>query len=171
MLNPKDIKAQAKHLSIVQLQTAISYLNEVVKERENEARVLREIEELAASRGVTLRQLGLVYLSGEDETTREDTKKSDRPIKPKFKRFNPESMFFYTENGEFKMLITHTMKKVLLERGIDIIPYHKLSKSQKEQALKLVEQAMEVSKENFNAKVVVWNAYADKHGLDKLSPM
>ncbi len=39
----------------------------------------------------------------------------------KFKTLNPESQFFYVEDGKLHLLKTHTMKKGLEDRGIKVV--------------------------------------------------
>lgn len=169
-LTDKELKKEAKKLSIAQLNSVIATLTEVTNERENEATFLKEIEELAQSRGFSLRKLGLVQgVTDQVSDVAEKKTKEARPTKPKLKSVNAEKQFFYVEDGELKMLMTHTMKKGLLERGIELTPFDKLSDEHKETADSLIAQATKMLTSNYNEKVDIWNAYAQEHGLEILT--
>lgn len=169
----KETKKEAKQLTVAQLNTAIETLQAVLKEREVEAQTLNEIEALALARGFSLKQLGLVQAATAnvepDAAQVDKAEHNDRPIKPKLKSLNAESLYFYNEDGQLKLLATHTMKKGLQNRGIEVVPFAQLSKGDKEKAQLLIEDATQTAILNYNKKVDVWNAYAEKQGLEILA--
>ena len=58
LLDKRELKKAAKELSLVKLQDVIVTLNNVVAEREKEAELITQLEQLAKSQGFTLEQLG-----------------------------------------------------------------------------------------------------------------
>ncbi len=86
-----------------------------------------------------------------------------RPVKPKFKTINKESQFFYVENGQLQLLKTHTMKKALNDKGIEVVPFSKVEKKYIKQVDALLADATSQATVNFNAKVDVWNEWATVH--------
>ena len=90
-------------------------------------------------------------------------------MKPKFKTINKESQFFYVDAGKLHLLKTHTMKKALLDRGIKVVPFHKVDSKYSKEIEALLAEAGTQAIENFNSKVDVWNAYAQANGEEILS--
>ena len=67
------------------------------------------------------------------------------------------------------MLRTHTMKKGLQDRGIDVVPVSKVDKKYAKQIDSLIVEATAQAVENFNAKVDVWNEWAAANAEEILS--
>lgn len=167
LLDKRELKKAAKELTVVKLQEVIEVLNSVLDERQKETEVLDKVREFARAQGFTLEQLGyklnadaLVAVVEDHADAAEDAK---RPVKPKFKTINKESQFFYVENGALQLLKTHTMKKALNERGIDVVPFAKVEKKYVKQVDALLADATTQAVANFNAKVEIWNEYAAAH--------
>lgn len=173
LLDKRELKKAAKELSIVKLQESIDVLNAVLDERQKETEVLDKVREFAKSQGFTLEQLGyklnvseVVAVEIEDDVPSSDTK---RPVKPKFKTINKESQFFYVADGELQLLKTHTMKKGLQERGIDVMPFSAVEQKYARQVDALLADAAQQALANFNSKVDVWNSWAEQHGGEILT--
>lgn len=172
LLDKRELKKAAKELTVVKLQEVIEVLNSVLEERQKETEVLDKVREFARAQGFTLEQLGyklnadaLVTVAEDSAAVIEDSK---RPVKPKFKTINKESQFFYVENGALQLLKTHTMKKALNERGIEVVPFAKVEKKYVKQVDALLADATTQAVANFNAKVDVWNEYAAAHNEEIL---
>ncbi len=170
LLDKKELKKAAKEITTVKLHEVIETLNAVLAERQKETEVLSQIRALAKSQGFTLEQLGYqlnadVVVSQDDE----GESKGKRPVKPKFKTINKESQFFYVDAGKLHLLKTHTMKKALLDRGIKVVPFHKVDSKYAKDIEALLAEAGTQAVENFNSKVDVWNAYAQANGEEILS--
>lgn len=167
LLDKRELKKAAKELSVLKLQEVIDVLTSVLDERQKESEVLAKVREFAKAQGFTLEQLGYklnadgvaVAVDADDA----DESDSKRPVKPKFKTINKDSQFFYVENGSLQLLKTHTMKKGLLERGIDVVPFSKVEKKYIKQVDALLEEAGKQALANFNSKVDVWNEWAKQH--------
>ncbi len=167
LLDKRELKKAAKELSVLKLQEVIDVLKSVLDERQKESEVLEKVREFARAQGFTLEQLGYklnaegtVVLNQEEEPQHDDTK---RPIKPKFKTINKESQFFYVESGQLQLLKTHTMKKALNDKGIEVVPFSKVEKKYVKQIDALLADATRQALVNFNAKVDVWNEWATVH--------
>lgn len=170
LLDKKELKKAAKEITTVKLHEVIETLNSVLAERQKETEVLSQIRALARAQGFTLEQLGYqlnadVVVSHDDDTE----SKGKRPVKPKFKTINKESQFFYVDAGKLHLLKTHTMKKSLVDRGIKVVPFHKVDGKYSKDIEALLAEAGTQAIENFNSKVDVWNAYAQANGEEILS--
>lgn len=170
LLDKKELKKAAKEITTVKLHEVIETLNSVLAERQKETEVLSQIRALAKAQGFTLEQLGYqlnadVVVSHDDDSE----SKGKRPVKPKFKTINKESQFFYVDAGKLHLLKTHTMKKALLDRGIKVVPFHKVDGKYAKDIEALLAEAGTQAVENFNSKVEVWNAYAQASGEEILS--
>ena len=170
LLDKKELKKAAKEITTVKLHEVIETLNSVLAERQKETEVLSQIRALAKAQGFTLEQLGYqlnadVVVSHEDDSE----SKGKRPVKPKFKTINKESQFFYVDAGKLHLLKTHTMKKALVDRGIKVVPFHKVEGKYSKDIEALLAEAGTQAVENFNSKVDVWNAYAQANGEEILS--
>jgi hypothetical protein len=170
LLDKKELKKAAKEITTVKLHEVIETLNSVLVERQKETEVLSQIRALAKAQGFTLEQLGYqlnadVVVSHDDDSE----SKGKRPVKPKFKTINKESQFFYVDAGKLNLLKTHTMKKALLDRGIKVVPFHKVDGKYAKDIEALLAEAGTQAVENFNSKVDVWNAYAQANGEEILS--
>lgn len=170
LLDKKELKKAAKEITTVKLHEVIETLNAVLAERQKETEVLSQIRALAKAQGFTLEQLGYqlnadVVVSHDDESEA----KGKRPVKPKFKTINKESQFFYVDAGKLHLLKTHTMKKSLVDRGIKVVPFHKVDAKYGKDIEALLAEAGAQAIENFNSKVDVWNAYAQANGEEILS--
>ena len=131
---------------------------------------LSQIRALAKAQGFTLEQLGYqlnadVVVSHEDDSE----SKGKRPVKPKFKTINKESQFFYVDAGKLNLLKTHTMKKALVDRGVKVVPFHKVDSKYSKDIEALLAEAGIQAVENFNSKVDVWNLWAQANGEEILS--
>ncbi|RVT49191.1 H-NS histone family protein [Rheinheimera sediminis] len=171
LLDKKELKKAAKEITTVKLHEVIEILNSVLVERQKETEVLSQIRALAKAQGFTLEQLGYqlnadVIVSHDDD---ESEPKGKRPVKPKFKTINKESQFFYVDAGQLNLLKTHTMKKALLERGISVVPFHKVESKYSKDIEALLAEAGTQAVENFNSKVDVWNLWAQANGEEILS--
>ncbi len=170
LLDKRELKKAAKELSVLKLQEVIEVLQSVMTEREKEAEALELVRQFAKAQGFTLEQLGYrqsvdapavtAVATEEVESVVDDSK---RPIKPKFKTINKESQYFYVDGGVLNLLKTHTMKKALQERGIDVVAFDKVDKKYRDQVAGLLSDATAQAIENFNAKVDVWNEWAKAH--------
>ncbi|WP_333796427.1 H-NS family histone-like protein [Rheinheimera sp.] len=173
LLDKRELKKAAKELTVLKLQEVIDVLTSVLDERQKESEVLAKVREFAKAQGFTLEQLGYklnadgVAVAVEAEELAESDLK--RPIKPKFKTINKESQFFYVENGTLQLLKTHTMKKGLQERGINVVPFSKVEKKYIKQVDALLEEASKQALTNFNSKVDVWNEWAAQHNEEILA--
>ncbi len=170
LLDKKELKKAAKEITTVKLHEVIETLNAVLAERQKETEVLSQIRALAKAQGFTLEQLG--YQLNADVVVRHDDdseSKGKRPVKPKFKTINKESQFFYVDAGKLHLLKTHTMKKALVDRGVKVVPFHKVDGKYSKDIEALLAEAGTQAVENFNSKVDVWNAYAQANGEEILS--
>ncbi len=170
LLDKKELKKAAKEITTVKLNEVIEILNAVLAERQKETEVLSQIRALAKAQGFTLEQLG--YQLNADVVVSHDVEpesKDKRPVKPKFKTINKESQFFYVDGGKLHLLKTHTMKKSLLDRGINVVPFHKVDSKYSKDIDVLLAEATAQAVENFNSKVDVWNAYAKANGEEILT--
>lgn len=170
LLDKKELKKAAKEITTVKLHEVIEILNSVLVERQKETEVLSQIRALAKAQGFTLEQLGYqlnadVVVSQDDDSE----PKGKRPVKPKFKTINKESQFFYVDAGKLNLLKTHTMKKALVDRGVKVVPFHKVEDKYSQDIEALLAEAGTQAVENFNSKVDVWNAYAQANGEETLS--
>lgn len=169
LLDKKELKKAAKEITTVKLHEVIETLNSVLAERQKETEVLSQIRALAKAQGFTLEQLG--YQLNADVVVSYDDSESNgkRPVKPKFKTINKESQFFYVDSGKLHLLKTHTMKKALVDRGIKVVPFHKVEGKYSKDIEALLAEAGTQAVENFNSKVDVWNAWAQANGEEILS--
>lgn len=172
LLDKRELKKAAKELTVVKLQEVIDVLNSVLDERQKETEVLEKVREFARAQGFTLEQLGyklngeaLLAIADEANETQSDAK---RPVKPKFKTINKESQFFYVEQGSLQLLKTHTMKKSLNDRGIEVVPFAKVEKKYVKQIDALLADAAVQAVANYNTKVDVWNEWAAVHNEEIL---
>ncbi len=165
LLDKRELKKAAKELSVVKLQEVIDVLNSVLAERQKESEFIIQLREYVKANGYTLEQLGykqsadgvISPIAEEVEVVVESGK---RPVKPKFKTINPESQYFYVENGSLQLLKTHTMKKGLNDRGIEVVGFKQVEKKYQKQISGLLADAGTQALANFNAKVDVWNEWA-----------
>ncbi|RVU41215.1 H-NS histone family protein [Rheinheimera riviphila] len=172
LLDKRELKKAAKELSVLKLQEVMDVLTSVMEERQNESVALDKVREFAKAQGFTLEQLGykqnsdgLTVAVAVDDIESHDSK---RPVKPKFKTINKDSQFFYVEGGSLQLLKTHTMKKGLNDRGIDVVPFSKVEKKYLKQVDALLEDAGKQALVNFNQKVDIWNDWAQQHGEEIL---
>ena len=170
LLDKRELKKAAKELSVLKLQEVMDILTSVMEERQKESEALDKVREFAKAQGFTLEQLGYqlnadVVVSHDDDTE----SKGKRPVKPKFKTINKESQFFYVDAGKLHLLKTHTMKKALVDRGIKVVPFHKVDGKYSKDIEALLAEAGTQAVENFNSKVDVWNAYAQVNDEEILS--
>lgn len=171
LLDKRELKKAAKELTLAKLTDVIEILNGVLAERQKEVELIAQLEQLAKSQGFTLEQLGyklnndVLIVEGADTLVKADK----RPTKPKFKTINKESQYFYVEEGKLHLLRTHTMKKGLLDRGIDVVPVSKVDKKYAKQIDSLISEATAQAVENFNAKVDAWNEWAAANAEEILS--
>ncbi|MGP9801540.1 H-NS family histone-like protein [Rheinheimera sp. NSM] len=170
LLDKRELKKAAKELTLGKLTDVIDTLNSVLAERQKEVELITQLEQLAKSQGFTLEQLGYklnneMVLESADPAARSDK----RPTKPKFKTINKDSQYFYVENGQLQLLRTHTMKKGLQDRGIDVVPVTKVDKKYAKQIDSLIVDATAQAVENFNAKVDAWNEWAAANGEEILT--
>lgn len=170
LLDKRELKKAAKELTLVKLTDVIDTLNSVLAERQKEVELIAQLEQLAQSQGFTLEGLGY-KLNNEiaSESTEPALKSEKRPTKPKFKTINKASQYFFIENGVLQLLRTHTMKKGLQQRGIDVVPVTKLDKKHAKQVDLLIADATRQAVDNFNAKVDSWNEWAAANGEEILS--
>lgn len=171
LLDKRELKKAAKELTLAKLTDVIDTLNSVLAERQKEVELIGQLEQLAKSQGFTLEQLGYkLNNDGLVSDTGESSDKADkRPTKPKFKTINKENQYFYIENGQLLLLRTHTMKKGLQERGIEVVPLAKVDKKYAKQVDKLIAEATTQAVENFNGKVDAWNEWAAANGEEILT--
>lgn len=171
LLDKRELKKAAKELTLVKLTDVIDVLNGVLAERQKEVELISQLEQLAKSQGFTLEQLG--YKLNNELVTVDSSepveKHGKRPTKPKFKTINKDSQYFYVENGQLQLLRTHTMKKGLQDKGIDVVPVTKVDKKYIKQVDALIAEATQQAIENFNAKVAVWNEWAAANGEEILT--
>ncbi|WP_445425231.1 H-NS family histone-like protein [Alishewanella sp. HL-SH06] len=171
LLDKRELKKAAKELTLAKLNDVLDTLNLVLVERQSEIDAISEIERFAREKGFTLEQLG--YKQVQDVMPEESVsvaKESKRPVKPKFKTLNKASQYFYVEDGQLQLLRTHTMKKGLQARGIEVVPVNKVDKKFAKDIERLLDEATEQATANFNSKVVVWNAWAAENGAEILEP-
>jgi hypothetical protein len=156
----KELKKAAKELTLVKLTDVIETLNSVMAERQQEVEVIARVEQYAKDQGFTMEQLG--YKQSSDVVVAEHSEASSvkRPVKPKFKTINKDSQFFYVENGQLHLLRTHTMKKGLQQRGVQVMPLAKVDKKFAKDIDTLIADATLQAVENFNSKVLIWNEWA-----------
>jgi uncharacterized protein YihD (DUF1040 family) len=172
LLDKRELKKAAKELSVLKINEVINALQEVLTDRQREIETIEKLQAFAKEQGFTLEQLGYKLSSDtikSDVVDEDQSRPSSRPTKPKFKTMNVESQFFYVENGKLCLLKTHTMKKGLIERGIDVFPFSKVAKKLSSQVQPLLDEAIAQATESFNAKVDVWNEWAKAHGEEILA--
>lgn len=170
LLDKRELKKAAKELTLAKLTDVIETLNSIVAERQNEVVVISQLEQLAKSQGFTLEQLGYKLNNDAVVELQQGTAKSDkRPTKPKFKSIRKDSQYFYVENGELHLLRTHTMKKGLQDRGIDVMPVSKVDKKHAKKIDALIADATAQALENYNSKVDAWNEWATANGEEILA--
>lgn len=170
LLDKRELKKAAKELTLVKLTEVIETLNSIVAERQNEVEVISQLEQLAKSQGFTLEQLG--YKLNNDavpELQQGSVQSGKRPTKPKFKTINKDSQYFYVENGRLNLLRTHTMKKGLQERGVDVVPVSKVDKKYAKQIDTLIADATAQAIDNYNSKVDAWNEWATANSEEILT--
>ncbi|WP_337840337.1 H-NS histone family protein [Rheinheimera sp.] len=169
LLDKKELKKAAKEITTIKLQEVIDTLNSVLAERQKETEVLDQIRALAKAQGFTLEQLGY-KLDAEAAVSAAVPSEpvGKRPVKPKFKTINKESQFFYVDAGKLNLLKTHTMKQGLLDRGIKVVPFHKVETKYEKDVEALLADAVVQAVENYNAKVDVWNQWAQANGDELL---
>lgn len=170
LLDKRELKKAAKELPLLKLNEVIETLQSVVAERQAEYDAISEIERFAREKGFTLEQLG--YKQVQDVLpVHIPVEKTDvkRPVKPKFKTLNKESQYFYLEDGKLQLLRTHTMKKGLQERGIEVIPAASVDKKFAKEVEQLLAEATEQATVNYNQKVMVWNSWAAENGGEILA--
>lgn len=171
LLDKRELKKAAKELTLAKLNDVLQTLQSVLAERQGELEAINEIERFAREKGFTLEQLGYKQVQdimpAEDDVLESDAK---RPVKPKFKTLNKSSQYFYVEEGKLQLLRTHTMKKGLQARGIDVVPANKVDKKFVKDIDALLAEATEQAVRNFNQKVEVWNAWASVNGGEILAP-
>ncbi len=165
----KELKKAAKEVSVAKIHEAIDILESVIAERQKEIDTIEQIKLLAKSKGFSLDQLGLQLTSNVAvETVEENSEVAKRPTKPKFKTLNPESQFFYVDNGKLNLLKTHTMKKGLEDRGITIVSFSQVAKNHQSAISPLITEALEQATSSYNSKVGIWNAWAEQNGEEIL---
>lgn len=165
LLDKRELKKAAKELTLAKLNDVLDTLQAVLAERQGEVAAINEIERFAREKGYTLEQLGYKQVQDvipfEEEVVADDAK---RPVKPKFKTLNKESQYFYVEEGQLQLLRTHTMKKGLQARGIEVVPVDEVDKKFAKDIDRLLAEATEQATVNYNSKVAVWNAWATVNG-------
>jgi uncharacterized coiled-coil protein SlyX len=165
LLDKRELKKAAKELTLAKLNDVLETLQTVLAERQSEIDAINEIERFAREKGFTLEQLGYKQVQDVVPVSVETEKQSDKkPVKPKFKTLNKDSQYFYVENGKLQLLRTHTMKKGLQERGIDVVPAAKVDKKFAKDIDRLLTEATEQAVANFNQKVAIWNTWAAANG-------
>lgn len=170
LLDKRELKKAAKELTLIKLTEVIETLNSIVTERQNEAEVISQLEQLAKSQGFTLEQLGYKLNNEAVTDLQHGLAKSDkRPTKPKFKSIKKDSQYFYIENGELHLLRTHTMKKGLQDRGVNVMPVAKVDKKYAKKIDTLIADATAQVLENYNSKVDAWNDWAVANGGEILN--
>ena len=169
LLDKRELKKAARELTLAKLNDVLETLQSVLAERQSELDAINEIERFAREKGFTLEQLG--YKQVQDVVTSAPVAVSSddkKPVKPKFKTLNKDSQYFYVENGTLQLLRTHTMKKGLQERGIDVVPAAKVDKKFAKDIERLLADATEQAVTNYNQKVLVWNDWAKVNGGELL---
>jgi hypothetical protein len=164
----KELKKAAKELTLVKLTEVIETLNSVMAERQQEVEVIARLEQYAKDQGFTMEQLGYKQSSDVVIAERSEISSVKRPVKPKFKTINKYSQFFYVENGQLHLLRTHTMKKGLQQRGIEVVPLAAVDKKFANDIDTLIAEATLQAAENFNSKVLIWNEWAVANGAEIL---
>ncbi|GGW73241.1 H-NS family histone-like protein [Alishewanella tabrizica] len=165
LLDKRELKKAAKELTLAKLNDVLDTLQSVLAERQSEIEAINEIERFAREKGFTLEQLGYKQIQDTLAVEEEISVSSDkRPIKPKFKTLNKESQYFYVEDGQLQLLRTHTMKKGLQARGIEVVSVDKVDKKFAKDIDALLADATEQATLNYNSKVVLWNAWAAVNG-------
>jgi len=165
LLDKRELKKAAKELTLAKLNDVLDTLQSVLTERQSEIEAINEIERFAREKGFTLEQLGYKQIQDTIAVEEVSSVASDkRPIKPKFKTLNKESQYFYIEDGQLQLLRTHTMKKGLQARGIEVVSIDKVDKKFAKDIDALLADATEQATVNFNSKVAVWNAWAAVNG-------
>lgn len=169
LLDKRELKKAAKELTLAKLNEVIATLESVIAERQGEIDAIHEIERVAREKGFTLEQLGFKQVDAvippESPVVTEQTA---RPVKPKFKTLNRESQYFYVEDGQLQLLRTHTMKKGLEARGINVVHVDEVDQTFANDIDRLLAEATAQATINFNSKVAVWNAWAAEHGAEIL---
>lgn len=169
LLDKRELKKAAKELTLAKLNDVLETLQSVLAERQSELDAINEIERFAREKGFTLEQLGYKQVQDVVASTPASVSSDDKkPVKPKFKTLNKDSQYFYVENGKLQLLRTHTMKKGLQERGIDVVPAAKVDKKFAKDIERLLADATEQAVINYNQKVLVWNDWARVNGGELL---
>lgn len=170
LLEKRELKKAAKELTLVKLTDVIDTLNTVLAERQKEVELISQLEQIARAQGFTMEQLGYKLNNDFAAADSGEVNKTDkRPTKPKFKTINKDSQYFYVEDGKLQLLRTHTMKKGLQQRGIEVVPMKKVDKKHAKQIDSLIEEATAQAVENYNSKVDAWNEWASANGEEILS--
>ncbi|EJI84062.1 hypothetical protein AEST_28960 [Alishewanella aestuarii B11] len=165
LLDKRELKKAARELTLAKLNDVLETLQSVLAERQSELDAINEIERLAREKGFTMEQLGYKQVQEVVASTPASVSSDDKkPVKPKFKTLNKDSQYFYVENGKLQLLRTHTMKKGLQDRGIDVVPAAKVDKKFAKDIERLLTEATEQAVANFNQKVAIWNAWAAANG-------
>ncbi|MEE2025629.1 MULTISPECIES: H-NS family histone-like protein [Alkalimonas] len=170
LLNKKELKKAAEELSVVKLQDVIRQLNDVLENRKRETEALEELKDFVKQKGFTFQQLGISVQHEVVSVDEPQAVTSKRPVKPKLKSLNKEKQYFYVDEGKLQLLKTHTMKQGLRDRGISILSYADVSQKHQKDVDALLAEAEQQAIENFNAKVGVWNQWAEANGAEMLSP-
>jgi len=169
LLDKRELKKAARELTLAKLNDVLETLQSVLAERQSELDAINEIERFAREKGFTLEQLGYKQVQDVVASTPESVSSDDKkPVKPKFKTLNKDSQYFYVENGKLQLLRTHTMKKGLQDRGIDVVPAAKVDKKFAKDIERLLADATEQAVTNYNQKVLVWNDWARVNGGELL---
>lgn len=170
LLNKKELRKSAKELTVVNLRHAIECLTEVLESRQKEAEAIEQIKQLAKSQGYSLEQLGFQVHHELIAETAKDKQPSQRPVKPKLKTLNKEKQYFYIESGQLMHLKTHTMKKSLRDKGIEVMPFAAVPKKYIKDVAALLAEAEKQAIQNYNAKVQIWNDWAQANNEETLAP-
>lgn len=169
LLNLPELKKEAKHLSIAQLEAVESAIKEVQFLRAQEKDVIQQLESMAKEHGFTLERLGYVQANIKMHAGKSKITPKRMP-KPKFKPLRAHSQYFFTDElGQFLLLKAHTMKRSLANRGIEVVPYLSLSSERKKSADIQISEAIDQALISYNSKVDTWNALAAENGLELLS--
>lgn len=171
LLDKRELKKAAKELTFAKLNDVIDTLQSVLAERQAESDTISELERFVREKGYTMEQLG--YKQVQDTIPAQELSTitaSDRPVKPKFKTLNKDKQYFYVEDGKLHLLRTHTMKQGLLDKGINVVPVSAVEKKFVKDIDALLADATAQAVENYNSKIVVWNAWAAENGGEILQP-
>lgn len=171
LLDKRELKKAAKELTLAKLNDVLETLQSVLAERQSELEAINQIERIVREKGFTMEQLGYKQVQDVGTSAPASVSSDDKkPVKPKFKTLNKDSQYFYVENGKLQLLRTHTMKKGLQERGIDVVPAAEVDKKFAKDIERLLADATERAVTNYNKKVLVWNDWARVNGGKLLEP-